>query len=699
MRDNLLRSAVSVFLFWWVVMSFKSLFGESEINWTPTIFVSSLSISAMSVTWGLLVAVSAFFMPRIFVKTQLVGESNKGMGVNLGPFPRSRKSLPRIKMDTEWGPGVAKWIKVYGQQYPKHLKLLEIVGEIIEAHPLLPASVEPGGHGDCTLLQHSHNVAEYMIKMCPDYEYKGLKIQGTAQFEEPLDPLYEFSIHDPLIPLVGLVHDLGKIECYEVTNEGEAIEKRSQHDWRGRYLLTTIKEFWDLPEGDREALLDTVGFYHHSRSLPINVKDRPRALIDLVLMADNAAGEHEAKHPRMATAEDIYDMVRRMLIARGEDPSKAVHPDRDISYDTKVGGVDLSLHQSRLLYYFEELIAQVDVVNGGDPDKRLGIKIGNIIYFNEEPVRERLGKILMAKRLIESEKGDKQKILTTRLMEVLELRGSLVNKVNEHTFGPSRSLFKLVTRSTKGKKNKEYVFPAVFLVDANAYKERGLDKIADVSLEVISVTPIYGWNQARIKPPKTKSFSGDDVDIPLIESNIESESPGLVIEDVVDEVIEPIHADDVIVSDEDTINSIHEAGRADLATELSTAISKGEAIPTKKEKTPDKKKRDKRHEARESQKSSSPVASDNWWELDDGKELAFNVLATFRDCTTQVQRKSELGYMRMDLVLKLLQIHKVGEEKVRKILEHPSHKNSFTIKQNSEGVMFIGIPIKILDNP
>lgn len=727
MHGNLLASTVMVFSFWWVILSFKALIGDGPITWSPAIFIGSLSISAMSVVWGLTFAVGIFLLIRYFSIAQLVGAKNRGIAVSLGPFPESRKTIPRIKRVTPWQEHTQTWIKMHGASHPAHVKLLEAISEIIDAHPLHPASVEPGGHGDRTLLEHSHNVTEFMIKLSASYEYKGLKDPKSSQPVVIKDPLYQFRHTDPLIPLVGLVHDIGKIDCYKVTNDGVAIELRKQHDWRGRYLLTNIAEFWGLPEIDRSVLLDTVGFYHHSWDLPINVGDRPRALIDLVLMADNAAGEYEAKYPRMATQEDVYLMVKRMLLARGDDPMSAALPDRSIPYESEISGVQLSLHQSRVLYFFEEMLSQPDSVNGADPDKRIGIKVGNIIYCDEETVRERLGKLLLAKRLVDSTKGDGQKILTTRLMEVLLLRGSLINVLDDHEFGPGRCIFKLTTKSIKEKPPKEYIWPAVFLINADAYPEKGFDKIDDASLEIVSVTPIFPWSQARQKiTPKTAAIKPKK-STAMITSKPPDEPPQATDED---EMAIPVQVDDGIahsghIEDESDLpfdslleteaqyestshndhsggvsKSVFEMGNHAEASAIDSVLDSAMAIPEKAAPGPKSKKRDLRRVAKLTNDASSPVDTKSWWEADGGKKVTNQLLELMRSGDVEIKNRDingvNYGLTKLLPAMEFMSIPAEGEAKVKTLLNTDPMFIFITTGQNQS---FIGVAQNTLDNP
>jgi hypothetical protein len=701
MRNNLFISAVLVFLFWWIVLSFGWLFGDKTEEWTIALWMRSVSITWMSAIWGMAISSGLFITSRFFHKAQLVGTSNKGITVSLGPFPKSRKDIPRMKRVAKWHPLMENWVRNYGERYPDHLSLLEAVAEVLEAHPLHPASIEPGGHGDRTLHDHSHYVAEFMLKGAPDFNYKGVKggANGNGTGMEQLDALYRFNPNDPMIPIIGLAHDIGKIECYEVTYEGIAIEKRSNHDWRGRFLLTCLPEFWKLAEIDRTTLLDVVGFYHHPWEIPTNVADRPRAMIELVLQADKEAGEYEAKHPRMATVEDVYDMVRRMLEARGESPEKASLPDRDLPYEVELSGVQLSLHQSRLLYFFEELMFQKDSINGGDTEKRIGIKIKDTMYFNEEAVRERLGKLLTAKKLIESTKNDGQKILTTRLMEVLSLRGCLINVVDGFEFGPGRSLFKLTARSVQEKKAREYVWPAVFMVDAKAYPDEHLEIIEDVDLEVVSITPIYGWQQAKNKASKKiKSEEGAPILLGVsVSTDVEDELQSAV--NVTDIEEEPVHVSEVDHTD-GVAKELYEGGEEDLAQGVENAIEAAMALPEKRVPSDKRKKREKRREDKDAINAASPINTMTWWEANEGRDLFEQLVSLVRDQSSNLKMNEVngvvYGFAKLKSLMSALEIPLTGEEKVTSLL---SLDKTFMVAKSKEGENFLGVSKSVLENP
>jgi hypothetical protein len=693
MRKDLLPGAVTVLLFWWVVLSFSWLMryigGAERMSGSLNSIFGSLSISLMAVLWGMGISSGLIILSRFFVRAQLIGVNYKGIAVSLGPFPVVRLPIPRIKRVTEFMPLMDELVKSYSIKYPKHYALLEAIAEILDAHPLHPASIEPGGHGDRTLVYHSHLVCEFMIKKAGKFDYIGTKLKGKKSNPELMDPLYKFNQNDPLIALAGLGHDIGKIECYEVGLDGVAIEKRSHHDWRGRYILTGLSEFWELPESDRNTLLDVVGYYHHHEEMPLDSADRQRALIALVLEADNEAGIYESNHPKQASIEDVYMMVRRMLIARGKNPDLAEPPDKSLPYDIELNGTKLSLHQSRLLYYFEQLIEEPGSINGSDPDIRIGIKIGDLIYFDEEKVRARLGALLHAKRLMETMKVDGQYVLTTQLIEVLLMRGSLENVVDNHEFGPGRCVFKLVARSTKGKHITDYVWNSVFMVKASAYPKLETLGIEEVDLEVVSIHPIFGWQQARNKSVNRIKSNN------LMIQNENAKQAEIVVGHVESESSEAT----VIDRTEGVAEAFHDAGKKELGDAISAAVGSGMAIPTSRPVKPKKTKREKRTNDQESIKAASPVATNLWWESDDGRLCLNEIIETVRttDFPTVVKDIEGVMYSIVNLkqIMGLLDIPLTGEEKICNVL---GGIDNIILRKNGNGDNFVGIPKNIIEN-
>jgi len=686
MRLRLVTDVIIAFVFWWMLLSFGHLFSDSIYEWNISNLIDNLYISSISFFWGLLISSGIFVTLRTFSRAQLVGSELNGISVNIGSFPKLRIDLPRLKMKTQWNPFMKEWIANNSQKFPNHYKIICAIGEILEAHPLHPASIEPGGHGDRTLLDHSHYVAEFMIKGSSSFEYDGYTTRIGTKVEK-IDPLYCFNNSDPLIPIVGLAHDIGKIICYEVSEEGVATEKRNNHDLRGALLLTSIPEFWDLPEGDRTILSDTVGYYHHSDSLPSNASDKSRAFIELVKKADAEAGEYEAKNPRMVSIEDTYDMVRLMLKARGEDPNKASLPDKNLPYISELAGVKLSLHQSRILYFFEELIFSEGVVNGIDSNNRLGFKIDDVIYFPEEPVRERLCKLLEAKRLVNLRKNDGYAVLTERLMEVLALRGSLINVVDGHEFGSGRALFKILARTTKQKQIKEYVWPAVFMVNANAYPFEKINKIPDIDLEVISKNPIYGWNQAKNKTKNSKPAQ-----------NIQLPAPDVI---VVDSAVSDTQSTNNPLknSAEGVVRELYEGGDKEWANGVQGTIDAVAALAVKEPKIKEK-KRTTRRKSSESNNAASPVNTNAWWETDNGIKMINLFINMFRDSTPTLKfitiDDTIFGFMLLSQAMNLIEIPEAGIEKVISIL---MQEKRFKISKNNDDVYFLGISKLVLENP
>ena len=222
-----------------------------------------------------------------------------------------------------------------------HVAVFDKVLRTLLHIPDLLTTYEREGHGrhngvgGRTLLQHSLLVCQKCIDIAPNTRFDG--IHGRERVERKLKDgqiavyyrqtaeimfgvrqrVIESFAGDPLVPLIGLAHDIGKVECYEwQPGEKEPYGLRPNHDLVGAHILSRIPEAWDLPsrrigntlvEDDREILIGAIAFYHHPSEQPMDwipgVKpgqmvpqirsDRMIGLMELLIRADRMTGAIE----------------------------------------------------------------------------------------------------------------------------------------------------------------------------------------------------------------------------------------------------------------------------------------------------------------------------------------------------------------------------------------------------------------------
>lgn len=203
-------------------------------------------------------------------------------------------------------------VSVYG-------KLFLAVWDTYAAHKHYPASHREGGHGSVRLHQHCLSVAgrclETISPLVGGWKFDGIYVKRRGRnpvrmFENSTG--YQPNVNDPLIPIIGLAHDLGKIEAYVVDKKGR-IQKNLEplgntqadddrgviHDVLGPRILSRMPEFWELPPSDRAVINTAIAHYHHPSKFPINrhgmIFDyRAAALMMLMITADRSVSADEA---------------------------------------------------------------------------------------------------------------------------------------------------------------------------------------------------------------------------------------------------------------------------------------------------------------------------------------------------------------------------------------------------------------------
>lgn len=222
-----------------------------------------------------------------------------------------------------------------------HVALFDKVLRVLMRKPELLTTYEKEGHGrhngvgGRTLLQHSLLVCQKCIDIAPNTKFDGIhgrervekKTKGgqaAVYYKQTAEIMFGVRQRvidsfkgDPLVPLIGLAHDIGKIECYEWRpGESEPYALRPNHDLVGAHILSRMPQTWGLPnqrvgntlvEDDREILIGAIAFYHHPSEQPMDWihgtkpgemvpqirSDRMIGLMELLIRADRMTGAIE----------------------------------------------------------------------------------------------------------------------------------------------------------------------------------------------------------------------------------------------------------------------------------------------------------------------------------------------------------------------------------------------------------------------
>lgn len=310
---------------------------------------------AAGIAAGAAVTTYSVWFDRRQVQKGLKGRVERGVSISIGPVPIHLGELPRNEhsiseqdvaevreihedRSTDF---LKKWHTNFDSRAPEHGRLMYALERVMAQHRTLPATHVPGGHGGRNLLVHSLLVCWYMVKLAPSHTYNGtIKLPDFKITLKLKEPGYQFDGDDPLVALIGLAHDIGKIECYEYDENGGVTGCRRDHDLTGSRILARMPEFWDLPDNDRDTLSLVVAHYHHPQDMPTLdgfevLADRNHAMLELLIRADVLSSKREAGLGAAAANGELGGESQFVETIEGKDLWKAVE-----SVLTRVGTIN-----------------------------------------------------------------------------------------------------------------------------------------------------------------------------------------------------------------------------------------------------------------------------------------------------------------------------------------------------------------------
>lgn len=423
--------ALTVFSFWWVVLGAWTLF-KGEIDLIPAI-QASISVGVIWLLGGVLGGIGGVtwvILERQAKKEGLVADKVRGLACSIGPVPLNAKAPGRAETlpSFEGIPDVPSeffpdWIARYSETHPEHVRLVEAMLQVYEHSKHLPATHVVGGHGGRTLLQHSLLVSYQMQNLAFKWNYTGLRDRtGKKVLLKLRDGAYEFDPSDPLVLIVGLAHDIGKIEAFIFEN-GKIVGSHHEHDLTGARMMARIPEMWGIPDADRVALLLAIAHYHHPMELPLSpdrraIDDRTIAVMELLIKADFVASAIERKG--VTPSEQDYNQEM-------DEREKSEITDED------------------LWIAFSEILNETGRINSAD----LNYNVGTIcqiagqnamrLVLHEPSIR---GALMRRLGIMDAEQmGDGRYPLTIRLLKLIDENGLLIKSIKDLNYPAESALW------------------------------------------------------------------------------------------------------------------------------------------------------------------------------------------------------------------------------------------------------------------
>lgn len=347
-KNPIIKATFIVFATIWIAMNLYTLFTDPVWFWEniPNM-IHGAYVTFVGCVMGVLITAGLILLERSLAQMKLQGGSFNGVLSSIGPVPilappaRRVKAKESLPIESE---RVKQWIEANKTTNPAYVTLFMAVWRTLSAHKTHPASHRKGGHGGRTLAEHCMAVADTALELAPSWSYDGVYIKRPGKSPKLIiakrDAHYVFDPLDPIIPVLALAHDLGKIEAYKLQADGTVVTSETgtqqdytgvMHDRLGSRILARISEFWDLPPNDTRTLSRVISHYHHPSDFPVDkdglsIDDRMTALMEFLILADTTTGQRESGISAAAAnedtiseteAEEIYDAFVSCVTEKG----------------------------------------------------------------------------------------------------------------------------------------------------------------------------------------------------------------------------------------------------------------------------------------------------------------------------------------------------------------------------------------------
>jgi hypothetical protein len=429
-KNPIVKATFIVFGTIWIAMNLYTLFTDPVWFWEniPNM-IHGAYITFVGCVMGVLITAGLILLERSLAQMKLQGGSFNGVLSSIGPVPilappaRRAKAKECLPIESE---RVKQWIEANKNTNPAYVNLFMAVWQTLSAHKTHPASHRKGGHGGRTLAQHCMAVADTALELAPGWTYDGVYIKRPGKSPKLIvakrDASYVFDPLDPIIPVLALAHDLGKIEAYKLQADGSVLTSESdseqdhagvKHDRLGARILARITEFWELSPMDTRTLSRVIAHYHHPSDFPVDkdglsIDDRMTALMEFLILADKTTGQRESGISASAASEDTISETEAEEIYAA----------------------------------FVACVTEKGRINGtGDReiDKtfKIGQKHAGLIYLRDGPLLA----AICRKLGVSIEAGSNRFILLNRVLQILEDKGLLYSSHNGVHFKEYLPLF------------------------------------------------------------------------------------------------------------------------------------------------------------------------------------------------------------------------------------------------------------------
>jgi len=433
-KNTIIRDTFVVVLTWWIVLTVLDILDNGFDADAIGIIVGMLQTTLVGIAIGMGFSIITIYTYKKDQKDRLEGRTTRGVACSLGVVPRLLPPPARVNVLPETLPYPAEvpgklidsWKIRFQESHPEHVALMNALLCVYARWADLPATHMEGGHGGRSLFQHTLLVTGVSIDLAETWFYDGLKGKSGKIVVPLRNPGYRFDSADPMVAIIGIAHDIGKIESYLRDESGVITGCRQNHDQVGGRMLARLDEVWALPDEDRVALISVVSFYHRPMDLPTDAggtptDDRTIALMELLIKADMTASRLES----------------------GQTLTESEECDAGPPVDAR----------RRIWEAFLDIMAQSGRINGPNQKYRIGQKNCDetgraIVYLHEASMRETLARHLNQDG--STKLGDGTYVLTRALLKVLDEKGILYTQHEGAVYSDVRAIFMVEFSDRRG---------------------------------------------------------------------------------------------------------------------------------------------------------------------------------------------------------------------------------------------------------
>ena len=509
--NPIVKATLTVVIFWWCVLTIYEFNGDIfDIYANLDYIFFNFRYVLAAVVCGGIVGIWVILFRRLQAYGRIYqgsgGNAWNGVSSTLGSVPILQPAPKRVSSPSRrvaiTQKRILEWLNGPSLDHPHHRALFLAILDTYSAHRNLPASHRRGGHGSRRLWEHCLAVSETCLRDAQAWKYQGLysNFKGKQPFLilGKKNPEFEFDASDPLIPIIGLAHDIGKLETYSFDAEGSLISREETsgdtpgdrkvfHDALGARILARIPEYWALTQRDRNVLNLAIAHYHHPADIPVDgngqaIDDRTMALMAFLIQCDRLTGYEEAGLVNGSTADIL-----------SEEESEAIYN------------------------AFVEIVTTFGRINGDrskDPSFKIGQKHDGLIVIKELELR----KLLLAKLDKSMEAGDSKYRVTRDLILTLSSKGLLYNRHNGIDFGRYYPMFTVSFWEQSDAARYLASWQTTIIITPNSKKAPELGSLVDLpnsASKMVFDRPVYTHNDAIDNPAALRALVerafGDEV--------------------------------------------------------------------------------------------------------------------------------------------------------------------------------------------